>query len=107
MATVINASDANFSEEVLDASLPVLVDFWAPWCGYCMRLAPVIDELADELGEKMKMVKVNVDENRGLAQKYGVMSLPTMIIFKNGQEVDKLMGFMPKAALAAKLQPVL
>jgi len=105
---VINVSEINFAEEVLDVTgQPVLVDFWAPWCGYCVRLAPILDELADELAGKLKIVKVNVDENRSLAQQYGIMSLPTMVVFKNGQEVDRFMGYMPKAALAAKLQPVI
>ncbi|BBB93277.1 MAG TPA: thioredoxin [Methylomusa anaerophila] len=105
MASVVNTNEASFQEEVLEAKVPVLVDFWAPWCGYCTRLAPVLDELAGEVGEKIKIVKVNVDENRALAQRYGVMSLPTMIVFKGSEQVEKIMGFMPKANISAKLSP--
>ncbi len=104
MATVVNANENNFQEEVLDAAKPVLVDFWAPWCGYCTRLAPVMDELAQELNDQIKVAKVNVDENRSLAQKYGVMSLPTMIVFKEGEQLEKITGYMPKTNIAAKLE---
>ena len=107
MANVIDVSETNFQEEVMEADKPVLVDFWAPWCGYCQRLSPVIDELADDIGDKLKIVKVNVDENRSLAQKHGVMSLPTMLLFKNGEQAEKLMGYMPKDNIAAKLTPLL
>lgn len=104
MATVVNANENSFQEEVLDSAIPVLVDFWAPWCGYCTRLAPVLDELAQEMGSQIKVTKVNVDESRSLAQRYGVMSLPTMIVFKSGEEVEKIMGYMPKTNLLAKLE---
>lgn len=100
-----NVNESNFQEEVIEAGKPVLVDFWAPWCGYCQKLTPVIDELAGEISDKAKVVKVNVDENRSLAQKYGVMSLPTMLLFKNGEQVEKMMGFMPKSAIVAKISP--
>lgn len=105
MSTAANINESSFQEEVLDAGTPVLVDFWAPWCGYCQRLSPIIDELAADLDGKAKIVKVNVDENRSLAQKYGVMSLPTMILFKNGDQVEKMMGFMPKTNITAKIEP--
>ncbi|HWR43289.1 thioredoxin [Sporomusa sp.] len=107
MANVVNANENNFQEEVLDAAKPVLVDFWAPWCGYCTRLAPVMDELAEEMGDQIKVAKVNVDESRSLAQKYGVMSLPTMVVFKNGELVEKLTGYMPKANIAAKVEKLI
>lgn len=103
--SALNVNESNFQEEVIEAGKPVLVDFWAPWCGYCQKLTPVIDELAGEISDKAKVVKVNVDENRALAQKYGVMSLPTMLLFKNGEQVEKMMGFMPKSAIAAKINP--
>lgn len=105
MADVANVNESNFQEEVLEAKMPVFVDFWAPWCGYCQRLSPIIDELAEEIGGKVKIVKLNVDENRALAQSHGVMSLPTLVLFKNGEVAEKLMGFMPKANIEAKLQP--
>ncbi|CQR71290.1 Thioredoxin-1 [Sporomusa ovata DSM 2662] len=104
MATVVNANDNNFQEEVLDTAKPVLVDFWAPWCGYCNKLAPIMDELAQEMSDQIKVVKVNVDENRSLTQKYGVMSLPTMIVFKDGEQLEKLTGYLPKANITSKLQ---
>jgi len=107
MASVMNANESNFQEEVLDSNTPVLVDFWAPWCGYCSRLSPVLDSFAAEAGDKIKIVKVNVDENRSLTQKYGVMSLPTMIMFKNGEPGEKLLGYMPKESLSAKIMPLL
>ena len=105
--SIVNTSEANFQEDVLEAKVPVLVDFWAPWCGYCTKLSPVLDEVTAEMGEKVKIVKVNVDENRTIAQKYGVMSLPTMVMFRNGEPGDKLMGFMPKANLITKLNTLL
>jgi thioredoxin 1 len=107
MANVMEVNESNFHEEVLEVDKPVFVDFWAPWCGYCQRLSPIIDELAAEVGDKVKIVKVNVDANRSLAQKHGVMSLPTMLLFKNGEVVEKLMGYMPKANITAKITPLL
>ncbi len=107
MSTIVNANRENFQEEVIESATPVLVDFWAPWCGYCTKLSPILDELATEHVSKMKVVKVNVDENRSLAQDYGVMSLPTMLLFKDGAQTEKLMGYMPKSAINAKLSPLL
>jgi thioredoxin 1 len=104
VATVVNANGNNFQEEVLDTAKPVLVDFWAPWCGYCNKLAPIMDELAQEMSDQIKVVKVNVDENRSLTQKYGVMSLPTMIVFKDGEQLEKLTGYLPKANITSKLK---
>jgi thioredoxin 1 len=107
MSSIVNTSEAAFQDDVLEATGPVLVDFWAPWCGYCTKLSPVLDEVAGELGDKITIVKVNVDENRAVAQKYGVMSLPTMLVFKNGEPGERLMGFLPKPNLIAKLNPLL
>ena len=107
MANAINVSEVNFQSEVLDSTLPVLIDFWAPWCGYCTKLSPIFDELSAEIGDKVKCVKISVDENKALAQKYGVMSLPTMILLKNGEQIEKMMGFMPKSAISDKITPLL
>ncbi|WP_346354588.1 thioredoxin [Azotosporobacter soli] len=106
MSEVMVVGANQFAAEVIEyKELPVLVDFWAPWCGYCTKLLPLLDELAGDLTGKVRVVKVNVDENRELAQQYGVMSLPTLMIFKNGEQVEKFTGFLPKAELSAKVQP--
>lgn len=95
---IVNATDQNFDAET--GSGVVLVDFWAPWCGPCKMIAPVLEELDAELGDKAKIVKVNVDENQETASKYGVMSIPTLYVLKDGEVVDKTVGFQPKEALA-------
>lgn len=92
-------SDSNFHKEVINAENPVFVDFWASWCGPCKMLAPVIDEISKEYGDKVKFVKVNVDENPESANKYGIASIPTVMVFKEGSVVETLVGFRPKAAL--------
>lgn len=96
---IVNATDQTFSQEVQGGT--VLVDFWAPWCGPCKMIAPVLEQIDSEVGSKLKIVKVNVDDNPDSAGKFGVMSIPTLIVFKDGQPVDKVIGFQPKEALMA------
>lgn len=93
---LIQATDANFEQEVLNSSLPVLVDFWAPWCGPCLMVAPVIEQLAEIYQGKLKVVKVNVDENPAISARFQIMSIPTLILFKDGKPVDSVIGALPK-----------
>jgi thioredoxin 1 len=96
----IKVSDASFQADVLDATKPVLVDFWAEWCGPCRMIAPALEEIAEQLGEKVKIVKLNVDENPNTAAKYGIMSIPTLMMFKNGEIASRQVGAQPKQKLA-------
>ena len=101
MSQVLHTTDATFEADVLKSDLPVLVDFWAPWCGPCKMIAPVLDELAPAFDDKAKIVKINVDENQGVAAQYGVRSIPTLLLVKNGQVVGTQVGALPKGQLAA------
>lgn len=101
MATII--TDQNFADQVLKAKVPVMVDFFAEWCGPCKMIAPVVEELAEEYEGKALVVKMNVDESMDTAQTYGIMSIPTLVFFKDGKEVDRSVGAMPKEAMAEKL----
>lgn len=94
--SVVEANDKNFKTEVLEADLPVLVDFWAEWCGPCRMVAPVVEAIAEEYQGKLKVVKVNVDDNPTTASQYGIMSIPSLFIFKGGEIVHKMVGYMPK-----------
>ena len=97
----INATDENFKQEILESDLPVLVDFWAAWCGACRMVAPVLEEIAGEYQGKLKVCKLNVDEAPEAASRYGIMSIPTLAIFKDGKVVDKMVGALPKSELEA------
>lgn len=101
----IQISDANFEAEVLKSELPVLVDFWAVWCGPCSMVAPVVEEIAKEYMGKLKVCKLNVDEGIKIASKYSIMSIPTLGIFKDGKLVDQVIGAVPKSHLEEKLKP--
>ncbi len=107
MGNVTHVGAQSFDAEVKQATLPVLVDFWAEWCPPCRKLGPTLEEVAVDLEGQLKVVKVNVQEESALATQYGVMNIPTMIIFKNGQEVARLVGNRAKAALIQELQPYL
>lgn len=96
-------TDSNFKDEVLGSDKPVLVDFWAVWCGPCRMLAPIIDELSNDFEGKALVGKVDVDNNQQTAMEYGIRNIPTMLIFKNGEVVEKLVGVSPKETIAAKL----
>jgi|TARA_B110000438_G_scaffold227472_1_gene221905 thioredoxin 1 len=96
MNSVIETNDENFDNVVLKSDLPVLVDFWAPWCGPCKLLGPTLEEISTENEGKLSIVKINIDENQEMAAKYGIKSIPTMLIFKNGELKNQLVGSMPK-----------
>ena len=102
---VTDVSTANFQQEVLEASTPVLVDFWAPWCGPCRMLAPTIEEIAKEYSGRLKVVKVNTDDAPDVANRYQVMSIPTLILFKGGQEVTRHIGLIPADQLRQLIDP--
>lgn len=103
MAAITEVNISNF-DALLANDLPVLIDFWAPWCGPCRMVSPIVDQLADELDGRLVIGKCNVDENQDIAMKYGVMSIPTLVILKGGQEVNRIVGAMPKPALAAEIE---
>jgi thioredoxin 1 len=104
MANTITVTDSSFETDVLKSDKPVLVDFWATWCGPCKMIAPILDELATEQAGKLTIAKLDVDANNAAAQKFNVMSIPTLILFKNGEVAERLVGYMSKDQLLAKLQ---
>ncbi len=103
MSLIKEIGENEFEAEVIKSKKPVLVDFWAPWCGPCNMIAKALEELAEEYGESLKIVKVNVDENADLASRFDVMSIPTLKLFKEGNEVESIMGAQPKQSIAAQL----
>ena len=106
MADVQQVSDESFDREVLKADLPVLIDFWAPWCGPCKAIGPVVEELAKEYAGKLKVVKMNVDDNPQTPSKYGVRGIPNLIIFKGGEVRDQIIGAVPKAQIVKAVTQV-
>jgi thioredoxin 1 len=100
-------TDQDFQAEVLESGEPVLVDFWAPWCGPCRMVSPVVEEVAEEMAGRLKVVKVNVDENPAVTSQYGIMSIPTLAVFQGGQLKEKLIGYRPKEQLKREVERLL
>ncbi len=107
MSSAAQVTDSTFKQEVLESEVPVLVDFWAPWCGPCRMVAPIVDEISVQYEGQVKVVKLNTDENPTVASQYGIRSIPTLMIFKGGQRVDMVVGAVPKTTLATTLEKYL
>tara|TARA_A100001037_G_scaffold297893_1_gene320583 strand:- start:23 stop:391 length:369 start_codon:yes stop_codon:yes gene_type:complete len=107
MSSAAAVTDSSFEQEVLQSDVPVLVDFWAPWCGPCRMVAPIVEEISKEFEGKIKVFKLNTDENPNVASQYGIRSIPTLMVFKGGQKVDTVVGAVPKATLSGTISKYL
>ena len=107
MSSATAVSDASFEQDVLKSDVPVLVDFWAPWCGPCRMVAPIVDEIAKEFDGKIKVFKLNTDENPNVASQFGIRSIPTLMVFKDGRKVDTVVGAVPKTTLSSTISKYL
>lgn len=105
MSKAVTVSDATFTDEVLNSDTPVLVDFWAAWCGPCRVVGPILDEISIEQEGKLKIAKLNIDENQQVAQQLGISSIPTMVLYKNGEMVERIVGAYPKPRILEKVEP--
>lgn len=104
MAEIIHTSDSNFQTDIFEDNKLVIVDMWAEWCGPCKMIEPILEEVAKEYSDKIKIVKLNIDHNQETPVKYGVMNIPTLLFFKNGQEIDRIIGAVPKRQLIKKIE---